>query len=106
MWQGENVKEILKEYKTQTNGLIGYDLEYILYALRWILEQEDINFNGRPEKLQEKLNEKCKKAGVSVPTQRKGSQLAISLFCDILLGVHPVEALLAANLDITPKFKR
>jgi hypothetical protein len=23
---------------------------------------------------------------------REGSQLAISLFCDIVLGVHPVEA--------------
>lgn len=106
MWQGEDVKEILKEYKNQANGLVGYDLEYILHALKWILEQEDINFNGRPEKLQEKLNEKCKKTRVSVPVQKKGSQLAISLFCDILLGVHPVEALLAASLDITPKFKR
>ena len=37
---------------------------------------------------------------------REGSQLAISLFCDILLGVHPVEALLAANLDIIPIRRR
>jgi hypothetical protein len=35
---------------------------------------------------------------------REGSQLAISLFCDILfLGVHPVEAFLSARLDIVPR---
>jgi hypothetical protein len=34
---------------------------------------------------------------------REGSQLAISLFCDIVLGVHPVEAFLSARLDVIPR---
>jgi hypothetical protein len=106
MWQGKDVKNILRKYENHTKGLVGYDLEYILYALKWILEQEDINFNGRPTKLQEKLNEKFNTMNIKIPPQREGSQLAISLFCDILLGIHPVEALLAANLDIIPKFKK
>jgi hypothetical protein len=58
IWHGESVKNILREYENEVKGLVGYDIEYILYALKWILEQEDINFNGRPVKLQEKLNEK------------------------------------------------
>ena len=41
----------------------------------------------------------------NVPQNRKGSQLAISLFCDIFNGIHPVEALLSANLDIIPRFR-
>ncbi|MFN4133434.1 MAG: hypothetical protein ACK4GQ_03595, partial [Candidatus Hadarchaeales archaeon] len=65
-----------------------------------------INFVGRPEKLQKKLDEKCQKMGVKVPKGREGSQLAISLFCDIASGVHPVEAFLAANLDVVPRFAR
>jgi hypothetical protein len=106
MWQGKDVKTVLKDHKDKAEGLVGYDLEYILYALKWIFEQEDVNFNGRPQKLQEKINEKLNKLGISTPTYREGSQLAISLFCDILLGVHPVEALLAANLDIIPIRRR
>ena len=105
VWQGENVKKVLDKYTPQTKDLVGYKLEYILYALNWILEQENINFSGRPQKLQEKLDEKCKKANVEVPEKCKGSQLAISLFCDILAGLHPVEALLAVNLDIIPRFR-
>ncbi|MHA2612151.1 MAG: hypothetical protein V2G33_07195 [bacterium JZ-2024 1] len=56
-------------------------------------------------KLQQILDNKCKLAKVEVPENRKGSQLAISLFCDLFLGIHPVEALLSANLDIVPKFR-
>jgi len=105
VWQGKSVNEILQKYEKETKTLPGYNLDYILYALKWILEQEDINFQGRPEKLQRKLDEKCQSVGVAVPQNRKGSQLAISLFCDILNGIHPVEALLSANLDIIPRLK-
>ena len=105
VWQGKEVKEVIKKYEHETEDLPGYKLDYILYALKWILEQEDINFRGRPEKLQKTLDEKCKSAGVNIPENRKGSQLAIALFCDIFKGIHPVEALLAANLDIIPKFR-
>ncbi len=106
VWQGEPVEKVLEKYQ-DIDKLPGYNLDYILYALKWILEQEDINFRRRqrPEKLQQMLDDKCKKAKVNVPKNREGSQLAISLLCDIFLGVHPVEALLAANLDIVPKFK-
>jgi hypothetical protein len=106
VWQGEEVKKVIPKYKNQVNHLVGYKLDYILYALKWILEQEDINFKGRPEKLQQKLNEKFMSVKIKVPKNREGSQLAISLFCDVLSGIHPVEALLNANLDIIPKFRK
>ncbi len=61
VWHGENIEEILEKYKQQTSGLPGYPLEYILYALNWILEQEDINFKNRPEKKQKELDDVCKK---------------------------------------------
>ncbi|MGB9612621.1 MAG: hypothetical protein ACPL4K_00345, partial [Candidatus Margulisiibacteriota bacterium] len=105
VWHGKDVKQVLKKYSPQVKGLVGYDLEYILHGLNWILEQENINFIGRPAGLQIKLDEKCKRAGIKVPERCKGSQLAISLFCDILAGIHPVEALLVANLDIVPRFR-
>ncbi|MEM5861358.1 MAG: hypothetical protein ABIM29_06795 [candidate division WOR-3 bacterium] len=105
VWQGKSVKDVLAKYLKDVANLRGYDLEYILYALKWILEQEDINFKGRPMKLQQTLDDKCKLAKVEVPENRKGSQLAISLFCNIFLGTHPVEALLSANLDIVPRFR-
>jgi hypothetical protein len=106
VWNGEDVKEVIGKSALQTKGMIGYDLDYILYALKWIFDQEDINFVGRPSKLQEKLDEKCQKMGINVPRGREGSQLAIALFCDIASGVHPVDALLNANLDIVPRFAR
>jgi hypothetical protein len=106
VWQGEEVKKVISKYKNQVHHLLGYKLDYILYALKWILEQEDINFKGRPEKLQQKLNEKFMSIKIKVPKNREGSQLAISLFCDVLSGIHPVEALLNANLDIIPKFRK
>lgn len=106
VWHKKDVKQLLEKYEPLTSGLKGYDLDYILYGLAWILEQEDINFTGRPVKLQEKLDEKCQKFGIQVPMGREGSQLAISLFCDILGGVHPVEALLAVGLDVVPRFAR
>ena len=78
-------------------------MEYVLWALKWILEQEDINFTGRPEKKQKELDEICKRLRIRVPKNRKGSQLAICVLGDIILGTHPVEALLKANLDVRPR---
>ncbi len=43
MWHGAEVTALLKEFEPDIRGLPGYSLEYILYALSWILEQEDIN---------------------------------------------------------------
>lgn len=102
IWNGKEVKEVLKEYQEKVKDLPGYDLEYILSALKWILEQEDVNFKGRPEKRQKELDEIFKKLNIEVPTNRKGSQLAISLLGNIILGFHPVEALIKANIDVLP----
>ena len=103
IWHGREIKETLAHYHIASQSMPGYDLEYILYALRWILEQEDINFKGRPPEKQAELDAICRKLNVSTPHGRKGSQLAISIFCDIASGTHPIEALLKANLDIRPR---
>ncbi len=102
IWQGEAVKEVLKKYEKEVKNLPGYDLEYILYALNWILEQEDINFRSRPKKRQKELDEIFEELKIKVPENREGSQLAISLLGNIVLGFHPVEALLKSNLDVLP----
>jgi hypothetical protein len=102
VWHGKDIKIILGHYSRYCQNLPGYDLEYIVYALKWILEQEDINFNGRPSKKQTELDTICNKQNVLTPHGREGSQLAISVFCDIANGTHPIEALLKANLDIRP----
>jgi len=70
--------------------------------MNWILEQEDINFKGRPAKKQQEINEILVRSGVKVLMNRLGSQLAISLFCNVLQGMHPVEAFIRANLDVIP----
>ena len=106
VWRGKNIKSILSEYLDQTKDLPGYPLEYILVALKWILEQEDINFTKRPQKKQEELDNLLKQLSISVPHNRKGSQLAIAIFCDVLLGTHPVEALLKANIDVIPRKRK
>jgi len=106
VWSGESVEEVLKKYGSEVKDLPGYDLEYILYALKWILEQEDINFTGRPQKRQQQLDEILRKQGIITPEGRKGSELAISLFCDIASGTHPVEAFIKANLDVIPIKRR
>ncbi len=106
MWHSNSeIKKILEKYEPKTKGLPGYSLEYILYALNWILEQEDINFKTRPSRKQKELDEICNKQNITVPKGREGSQLAIALLCDVANGTHPVEALLKANLDIRPKNK-
>jgi len=68
--------------------------------MNWILDQEDVNFSGRPEKKQKEIDEILEKQGVSPHPDRKGSELAISLFCDIAGGQHPVEAFYRVNLTI------
>jgi len=103
VWNGEPVDEVYRKYSDDVKNLPGYNLEYILYALKWILEQEDINFKGRPQKKQEQLDEILKRHDIIVPKGREGSELAISLFCEIASGVHPVEALIRANLDVIPR---
>ena len=102
IWQREAVGKVLEKYKEEVKNLPGYDLEYILYALNWILEQEDINFKDRPPKRQKELDEIFEKLKIEAPENRRGSQLAISLLGNIVLGFHPVEALLKANLDVLP----
>jgi hypothetical protein len=102
IWHRETVEKVLAEYKEKVKNLPGYDLEYILYALNWILEQEDINFKGRPPERQKELDEIFEKLKIKVPENREGSQLAISLLGNIVLDFHPVEALLKANLDVLP----
>jgi len=103
VWNGEPVDEVYRKYSDDVKDLPGYNLEYILYALKWILEQEDINFKGRPQKKQEQLDKILKRHNIIVPKGREGSELAISLFCEIASGVHPVEALIRANLDVVPR---
>lgn len=105
VWHNKSVEEVLKKYQSDVATMPGYDLEYILYALKWILEQEDINFRGRPESKQKQLDEILKKVDVETPVGREGSELAISLLCDIASGTHPVDALLRANLDVVPRRK-
>jgi hypothetical protein len=101
MWHGIGIDEILRKFKDI--NLPGYPLEYILYALKWILEQEDINFTGRPQRKQNEIDKILKTLRIKIPKGRLGSQLAIALLCDVFLGTHPVEALLKANLDIRPR---
>lgn len=56
IWHKKQVKDVLGKYQQEVTDLPGYHLEYILYALGWILEQEDINFAGRPDKKQRELD--------------------------------------------------
>ena len=102
VWQGSDVATVVERYRDDVEGLPGYDLEYILHALVWIFEQEDVNFTGRPEKRQNELDEILGISGVKPQERRLGSQLAIALLCNIAQGLHPVDALLKANLDVLP----
>lgn len=107
VWKNTPIETIMSSYQNRVKGLPGYQLEYVLHALKWILDQEDINFGGRPEKKQEELDSVCRKQNVNVPSEnRKGSQLAISLLCDIASGSHPVEAFYKVGLDVMPRFQR
>jgi hypothetical protein len=70
--------------------------------MAWILEQEDINYEPgkRDDSKQREIDGILQKQKVSTPNGREGSELAISLFCDIANGTHPVEALYRVNLRI------
>lgn len=102
VWNREPMPAVLDKYSSQVQGVGGYDLEYILYALNWILDQEDVNFTNRPPEKQVQLDEALHQVGVTVPSGRLGSELAVSLFCNILNGQHPVEAFIKASLDVLP----
>lgn len=102
VWNRESVDGVISRYEEGVARLPGYSLEYILYALNWILEQEDVNFTDRPQKRQQELDEALTQFGITAPAGRLGSELAISLFCDIALGRHPVDAFIKANLDVLP----
>jgi hypothetical protein len=102
IWNKKPVTIVLDKYKEVAEELPGYKLEYILYALNWILDQEDVNFTGRPEKRQAEIDDIFHRCNVTPPSERKGSQLAMSLFCNVFLGLHPVDAFIKANLDVLP----
>ena len=57
IWHNKPVKEVFEKYKNEVKGLPGYDLEYILYTLKWILEQGDINFEENPKRSEDKQKE-------------------------------------------------
>ncbi|MGF3573662.1 MAG: hypothetical protein ACQXXG_09635 [Candidatus Bathyarchaeia archaeon] len=102
IWNKKPVQDVLSKYQGVVSELPGYKLEYILHALNWILEQEDVNFTGRPERKQEEINDILRKCNVTPLPERSGSELAMSLFCNVALGSHPVEAFIRANLDVLP----
>lgn len=102
VWAGESVELNIHRLETETEGLPGYPVEYILAALDWILAQEDINFTTRPEAKQAELEDTLRKAGVDPVPSRQGSHLAMALLCNVRMGMHPVEAFLKAQLDVIP----
>jgi hypothetical protein len=103
VWKGSAVATALQGLRAGIGRLPGYDPEYILYALNWILQQEDINYRvPRPTRKQEEINEILGKSGVPALENRAGSQLAMSLICNITQGAHPVEAFIKASLDVLP----
>jgi len=102
IWNKKPVRDIVGKHQNFVNELPGYKLEYILHALNWILEQEDVNFTGRPDNRQQEINDILRKCNMTPLSERSGSQLAMSLFCNVSLGLHPVEAFIRANLDVLP----
>lgn len=103
IWQGADVEEILDGWSLPLRReLPGYNLDYVFWSMAWILEQEDINYDpaSRSKSKQEEIDEILLEQGVRTPQGRKGSELAISLFCDIANGTHPVEAFYRVNLRI------
>ena len=85
IWQGKPIEKILEKYEDNVKELPGYPLEYILYALRWIFEQEDINFKGRSQDMQRKIDEVLSKLNIETPPNKKGSELAIFLLFNLSL---------------------
>jgi hypothetical protein len=106
IWQGKSPKPVLEKVDKAVDALPGYDLEYFLFTYNWILDQEDINYaagGDRGEKKQAQIDALLESVGVEKAGGREGSQLAISLLCDIVTGEHPVEALRRADLIIRPR---
>jgi len=102
VWQRHSPGLVLRNYRPAPGGLPGCDLEYILTAWEWLLEQEEVNVPGRPRAIQHRLDAELHQGGVQVPSGRQGSQLAMVLLQQVARGRHPVEAMLAANLDVLP----
>jgi len=102
IWNKRPVQDVLTKYQSLVSELPGYNLEYILHALNWILEQEDVNFTSRPDNKQQEIDYILQKCKVTPAPNRSGSQLAMSLFCNVAFGLHPVEAFIRANLDVLP----
>lgn len=104
VWHGTDVEEQVSEWNSALDNqdLPGYNLDYVFWGIAWILEQEDINYNPeeRDSSKQSEIDEILQKQDVTTPPGRKGSELAISLFCDIANGTHPVEAFYRVNLRI------
>lgn len=84
VYTGESPEEILKTMSSddikQINSAPGYSIEYILYALWLIFEQEDVNYP--PSK------------------GYNGRQQAYRMFQDVMNGMHPVVAMKKARLKI------
>jgi hypothetical protein len=97
-WDGEEIDDVLDEYDIES--LPGYDLDFILYALDWIMENEDKIFHerGRSDNKQEQIDEKLAEHDIEKPSDREGSQLAMGLFAGIIAGNHPVDELYDADL--------
>lgn len=104
IWHGMDVEDVLNEWQDTTHQeeLAGYNLDYIFYAMAWILEQEDINYDpeNRTDSKQREIDEILQEQNIDTPEGREGSELAVSLFCDIANGTHPVEAFHRTRLSI------
>lgn len=99
VWRNQPVKTVVEE-NSELEDLPGYNIDYILYTMDWILAQEDINFLGRDAEKQEEIDQILEKQGVSTPPGREGSELAMSMLCDIASGQHPVEAFYRVGIRI------
>lgn len=97
-WGREDIDSLLAEYANNVDSLPGYDLEFILHALDWIMENEDAIFGERSDNKQEQINQKLATHDIEKPRDRAGSQLAMGLFAGIVAGNHPVDELYDADL--------
>lgn len=102
IWHGSSPESVLKDVSPEIEHLNGYDPDFIFYTLNWILKQEDINYepSNQDTSKQDEIDQMLSKMNVDTPEDRKGSQLAVSMFSDIAAGQHPVEALYRVNVGI------
>ena len=87
--------------------LPGYSVEYVLSALEFIFEQEDVNWNrdmaGKP--LPDLRKALIRSGSLTEDEAKRGSALAIYLLRRVVRdGVHPVAALLEVGLRIAKGF--